>query len=147
MDNQPKMIFTGKYHHSIDEKNRLFLPAKLRKSIAKFIITPGLDKCLYVYPLNMWVKLIDKFDNITLKDKSKERVFKRLFLSNAVEVQIDNQGRIVIPQVLKTQSYIKKDVVVIGVGNRLEIWSKERWEVYYSKAKKVFNQLATKLEI
>ena len=147
MDNNPSMILTGTYYHIVDEKNRLFLPAKLRKNNARFIITPGLDRCIYVYPMSTWVSIMDKLDGVTLSDKSKQRVFKRVFLSNAVEVRVDSQGRIVIPQVLKTQSYVWKDVVVIGVKNHLEIWAKEKWQVYYERSKKIFNQLATKLDI
>ena len=143
----PKMILTGTYHHSIDEKNRLFLPAKLRKGISRFIITPGLENCLNVYPMHIWIKLVNKFETIGMKDKSKERIFKRIFLSNAAEIEVDEQGRIVIPQLLKTQIKIKRDVVVIGVSNRLEIWSKEKWNSYYKKARKVFEKLANKLEI
>lgn len=147
MDKKPNIIFTGTYCHSIDEKNRLFLPAKLRRGISKFIVTPGLDKCLYVYPLNIWVKLIDKFDNLELKDKSKERVFKRLFLSKAAEVRIDIQGRVIIPQALIEQLEIGRDVAIIGVWNRIEIWPQERWKVYSRKAEKVFSGIASKLEI
>jgi MraZ protein len=147
VDNNPKMILTGTYRHIIDEKNRLFLPAKLRRGKSRFIVTPGLDKCIYVYPLETWVNIIDRLDDITLKDKTKQRVFKRVFLSDAVEVQPDDQGRIVVPQTLKDQSSIGKEVVVIGVRNHLEIWAEGKWRAYYEKSRKIFNQLATKLDI
>ena len=147
MVNQPIMVFTGTYHHAVDSKNRLFLPARLRKSAGRFIVTSGLDRCLYVYPLKSWVKLIEKLDSINLRDKSEERIFKRIFLSSAVEVQVDALGRIVIPQVLKKQACLKKDAVIIGVWSRLEIWSKDGWKSYNEKAKKVFSKLANKLDI
>ena len=141
------MIFKGTYYHTIDEKNRLFLPAKLRRNKNRFIATPGFEKCIYIYPLNQWVRIMDRLNEMSLKDKSKQRMFRRVFLSNAVEVPVDNQGRIVIPQLLKSRSYIKKDVAVIGGGDHLEIWAKEKWQVYYSRSKKIFNQLATELDI
>lgn len=140
-------IFIGTYQHLVDEKNRFFLPAKLRKGITGFIITPGIDKCIYLYPVKIWRGIVNKFDNLSVNDKTQERAFKRIFLSNAIEVKNDIQGRIIIPQILKKQAEIKKEIVIIGVWNRLEIWSKENWKNYYNKSKKVFKKITTKLEI
>jgi MraZ protein len=141
-----KTVYIGTYYHLLDDKNRFFLPAKLRKKTKNFIITSGIDKCLYIYSKDIWEKIINKFDNLQIFDKSKERAFKRMFLANAVEVENDNQGRIVLPNTLKLQANIKKEVVIIGVGNRLELWSKELWQKYYNKSKKIFEKLSRKLE-
>jgi len=140
-------IFTGTYRHSVDGKNRLFLPAKLRGSTSRFMITRGLDRCLYVYTRETWKKQIEKLDTVNLADKTEERVFKRIFLSDAAEAEADSQGRIVIPGVLKEIAGIKREAVIIGVGKRLEIWSREGWNAYSRKAREIFERLATKLEI
>jgi MraZ protein len=141
------MIFTGRYEHILDSKNRVFIPARLRKGIKDFIVTPGLDGCLYIYPTDIWKNNIQKFEELPLKNKSEERAFKRFFLSVASEVHADNLGRILIPQNLRKEAKIKKKVVIIGLWNRIEIWSKEKWDTYYKKAKNVFNRVGSKLEI
>jgi len=140
------MIFTGQYRYGIDDKNRLFIPAKLRKGINNFFITIGLDDCLYVYPEESWKKLIEKFDELSLKNKAEERAFKRAFLSMAAEIIVDGMGRILVPQDLKQQVGISKKIVIVGVWDRLEIWPEEKWNTYYTKAKTVFKKLTPELE-
>ncbi len=141
------MIFTGQYEHIIDNKNRIFLPSRLRKKVKDFIITSGLDGCLYIYPIDIWKNNIQKLDELPLKNKFEERAFKRFFLSVATEVQVDNLGRILIPQNLKKEAKLKKKVIIVGIFNRIELWAKEEWEKYYKKAKNVFNRVGSKLEI
>jgi len=149
------MYYSGIYYHSLDKKNRFFLPSKLRKSKARFVFTtPVVDKCIYLYPDDEWKKILLKFDNLQLKDKSQERAFKRIFLSSAEDAQVDPQGRLLIPKKLISEAKIdKKDspadkkIVIVGIGNRLEIWSEKHWKQYLLKAKKISYKVAQELEI
>lgn len=149
MGNNPKTLFLGQFEHGIDDKNRLFLPARFRnkQSGADFIITQGLEGCLYLYPPSAWMALADKLEHLPLADKSEERAFKRMLLSAASEVEVDTQGRILIPQLLKEYAGLKKDAVVIGVMKHVEIWSKERWIAYQEKARSSFEKTAPHLEL
>lgn len=123
-------MFIGEYQHSIDNKNRMIIPSKLREDLnGKFVITKGLDGCLYVYPIDEWTKLEEKLKTLPLTDKNA-RAFVRFFFSGACEVELDKQSRGLIPQNLKEYAKIEKDIVSIGVLTRIEIWSKESWENY-----------------
>ena len=123
-------MFIGEYQHSLDSKNRIIVPSKLRDGLgAKFVITKGLDGCLYAYPLDEWKKLEDKMKTLPLTNKDA-RAFIRFFFSGACEVEVDKQGRGLIPQNLKEYAAIEKEIVSIGVLQRVEIWSKERWNEY-----------------
>ena len=141
------MIFTGLYSHTIDRKNRLFLPAKICRGKKKFILTPGLDGCLYLYPIDIWKKLTQKLENLSLANKGEERAFKRAFLSGAVEIEVDSFGRILIPQKLKRDMAIYRRTIIAGVGNRLEIWAEERWQRYFRRSKNILKKITAKLEI
>ena len=123
-------MFIGEYQHSLDSKNRIIVPAKLREGLGnKFVITKGLDGCLYAYPLEEWKILEDKLKTLPLTNKDA-RTFVRFFFSVACEVELDKQFRGLIPQNLKEYAKIEKDIVSIGVLSRVEIWSKEMWENY-----------------
>lgn len=123
-------MFIGEYNHSIDAKNRLIVPSKFRDDLgSKFIITKGLDGCLYVYTLEEWSKLEQKLRTLPLTNKDA-RSFVRFFFSGASEMEIDKQGRTLIPQNLKEYASIEKEIVSIGVSTRIEIWSKEKWNDY-----------------
>lgn len=123
-------MFIGEYQHSLDSKNRIIVPAKLREGLGnKFVITKGLDGCLYAYPLEEWKILEDKLKTLSLTNKDA-RTFVRFFFSGACEVELDKQFRGLIPQNLKEYAKIEKDIVSIGVLSRVEIWSKEMWENY-----------------
>lgn len=123
-------MFIGEYQHSLDSKNRIIVPAKLREGLGnKFVITKGLDGCLYAYPLEEWKILEDKLKTLPLTNKDA-RTFVRFFFSGACEVELDKQFRGLIPQNLKEYANIEKDIVSIGVLSRVEIWSKEMWENY-----------------
>ena len=118
----------GEYSHSLDTKGRLIMPAKLRQDIGdKFILTKGLDGCLFAFSQEEWLNFEEKLKSLPLSDKNA-RNFVRFFLSGATECEIDKQGRFLIPNNLRTAANLDKDVVIIGVGTRLEIWNKETWE-------------------
>lgn len=123
-------MFIGEYQHALDNKNRIIVPAKLREGLGnKFVITKGLDGCLYVYPLSEWNVLEEKLKTLPLTNKDA-RAFVRFFFSGACEVEVDKQGRVLIPQNLKEYAAIEKEIVSIGVLTRVEIWSKEKWTDY-----------------
>ncbi|KOA20985.1 protein MraZ [Clostridium homopropionicum DSM 5847] len=125
-------MFIGEYKHSLDTKNRMILPSKFREELGeKFVLTKGLDGCLYVYPMNEWKILEEKLKTLPLTSKDA-RAFVRFFFSGANEITIDKQGRALIPQNLLEYGQIFKDIVSIGVMTRIEIWSKERWDEYNS---------------
>lgn len=122
------MMYTGEFNHTVDTKGRLTFPAKFRENLGEnFVITKGLDGCLFVFDKEEWQKLTEKLSSLPLTDKGA-RQFTRFFLAGAVDAEVDKQGRILLPANLRTFAAIEKDAVLIGVGNRAEIWSKERYE-------------------
>lgn len=142
-------MFYGEYSHSIDKKNRLIIPAKFREPlrdhhIETFFITRGLDHCLFVFTPHEWNLLIKKFKEQSLM-KGKSREFMRLFLSGACMVECDKQGRITLPQKLLKWAEIKRDVVVIGVLNRFEIWDEENWHRFETEKEKSYEEIAESL--
>jgi len=142
-------MFYGEYVHSIDRKGRLILPARLRdvaknNFIEKFYVTRGLDKCLFMLSEEEWRSQENKFKAIPFT-KQEGRTFNRIFFSGAVEVVPDKQGRILLPQYLKEFAQIKKDVVIVGVSNRIEIWSAGLWNEFSSSSRQSFEQIAEKL--
>lgn len=142
-------MFYGEYLHSIDRKGRLILPAKFREAakahfIEKFFVTRGLDNCLFMLAEEEWKTQESKFKAISFT-KAESRKFNRLYFSGAVEVNFDTQGRILLPQYLKDFAQIKKDVVVVGVSNRIEIWAKDKWNEFYGNSKQSFEEIAEKL--
>lgn len=125
-------MLIGEYEHSLDVKGRLIMPAKLRADIGeKFIITKGLDGCLFVFSQNEWSNFEAKLKELPLTNKNA-RDFVRFFLSGATECEIDKQGRFLIVNNLREYANITKESIIIGVGTRLEIWNKEKWEEYNS---------------
>ena len=123
-------MFIGEYNHSVDAKNRISIPSKFREELdGKFIMTKGLDGCLYIYTMNECKKLEQKLSSLPLTNKDA-RAFVRFFFSGASEIEIDKQGRALIPQNLKDYADVKKEIVSIGVSSRIEIWSKEKWNEY-----------------
>jgi MraZ protein len=123
-------MFIGEYAHAVDNKNRIIIPSKFREELGqKFVLTKGLDGCLYVYTLNEWKKLEEKLQKLPLTNKNA-RAFARFFFSGANEIEPDKQFRTLISQNLLEYATIKKDIVSIGVSNRIEIWSKEKWDEY-----------------
>ena len=119
-------MFIGEYNHGLDAKNRMIIPSKLGN---KFILTKGLEGCLYAYPLNEWKILEEKLKSLPLTNKDA-RAFVRFFFSGATEIELDKQGRGLIPQNLLEYAKIEKEIVSIGVLTRVEIWSKDKWNEY-----------------
>ncbi len=139
------IMFMGEYHHSIDEKNRLIIPAKLRIKLGeKFVITKGLEKCLFIYPMEEWQKLISKFNNISFTKKNS-RIFTRLFISSATECEFDRQGRVLILKPHMDYASLNKDVIILGVNERLEIWDKDLYEKFVDENMNDFEDLAENL--
>ncbi|MCM8795878.1 MAG: division/cell wall cluster transcriptional repressor MraZ [Candidatus Omnitrophica bacterium] len=142
-------MFYGEYLHSIDRKGRLILPAKIREVakanfVEKFFITRGLDKCLFMFSEEEWRMQESKFKAMSFT-KFESRTFNRLYFSGAVEVAPDKQGRILLPSYLKDFAEIKKEVVIVGVSNRIEIWAKDKWQEFYSSARPSFEEISEKL--
>jgi len=124
------LMFIGEYVHAIDNKNRIIVPSRFREELgSKFIITKGLDGCIYAYTYNEWKLLEEKLVKLPLTSKNA-RAFSRFFFSGANEIELDKQGRALIPQSIMEYAQITKEVVSIGVSNRIEIWSKEKWDEY-----------------
>ena len=117
----------GEYNHTVDGKGRLIVPSKFRESLGdEFVVTKGLDGCLFVYSNEEWANIEEKFRNVPLTTKDA-RKFSRFFFAGAATCEVDKQGRILLPAVLREYADIQKDIVSVGVLNRIEIWSKQRW--------------------
>jgi len=136
----------GQYEHTIDAKGRVIIPAKFRGELGdRFVLTKGLDNCLFVYSLEEWKNIEAKLKTLPLTKKDA-RAFTRFFLAGAVECEIDKQGRILIPANLREHAKIEKDVIFIGVSTRVEIWSKEVWEEYSNNTDVSFEEIAEHLD-
>ena len=121
-------MFMGEYSHTIDAKGRLIVPSKFRELLGnEFVVTKGLDGCLFVYTNQEWNSIEEKFRNIPLTTKDA-RKFSRFFFAGAAVCEVDKQGRILLPQVLREFADLQKDIVLVGVLSRIEIWSRERWQ-------------------
>ncbi|MDD5097572.1 MAG: division/cell wall cluster transcriptional repressor MraZ [Candidatus Omnitrophica bacterium] len=142
-------MFYGEFEHSIDRKGRLILPAKFREVaknqfVEKFFVTRGLDKCLFMFSEEEWRSQENKFKTMSFT-KQQSRTFNRLLFSGAQDVAFDKQGRILLPQYLKDFADIKKDVMIVGVSNRIEIWAKDAWNDFYKNSRQSFEEIAEKL--
>ncbi len=121
-------MFMGEYNHTIDAKGRLIIPSKFREILGDvFVVTKGLDGCLFVYDNEEWKLFEEKLRALPITNK-EARQFVRFFLAGAAEVEVDKQGRILIPNVLREFAQLNKDVTLVGVGSRIEIWGRERFE-------------------
>jgi len=139
-------LFIGEYQHNVDPKGRLIIPSRFREELGyKFIITKGLDNCLFVYSLEEWANLEAKLRTLPLTNKDA-RAFVRFFFSGASECETDKQGRILIPANLREYARLEKDVVVIGVSTRVEIWDKALWTEYNSDENISPEEIASKME-
>ena len=135
-------MLMGEYQHNIDSKGRLIMPAKLRSDLgAQFVVTRGLDGCIFGYPMENWDKLKLKLETLPLGNK-QARELTRFFFSAATEVEIDKQGRINLPQTLLEFAKIDKECRVIGVSDRIEIWSSERWNEMVNETAENFDEIA-----
>lgn len=126
-------MFKGTYAHTIDPKGRLIIPSKYREMLGDtFVVTRGLDGCLFVYDQNEWTAFETKLKELPLLDKNA-RQFVRYFMAGATDVEVDKQGRILLPSILREFAGIEKDVLLVGVGTHIEIWSKEKWSLVEAK--------------
>ncbi|MCD5322583.1 MULTISPECIES: division/cell wall cluster transcriptional repressor MraZ [Pontibacillus] len=135
-------MFMGEYQHNIDAKGRIIVPSKFREGLGEsFVITRGLDKCVFAYPLSEWKVIEEKLKKLPLTKKDA-RAFTRFFFSGAVECEVDKQGRINIPAPLRSYAALEKEVIVIGVSNRVEFWAKDDWETYFEESEDSFAEIA-----
>ena len=139
-------MFIGQFEHAIDEKNRLAIPAKFRRSIhGEAVITKGLDGCLFLFTADKWQKMAQSIGQLPLT-KSSARLYSRLILASAQDVEFDKQGRIILPQYLRKYASIDGDAMVVGVYDRIEIWDKSKWsktvEKDETKAAKAVEELS-----
>ncbi len=138
-------MFMGEYHHTIDEKGRIIIPAKFREMLGeKFIVTRGIENCLFVYPNDEWQKIVTKLESLPFT-KRDARQFVRFFLSGATIAEFDKQGRVNLTTPLIDYAKLNKDCVVIGTGSRLEIWSSEDWNSFFESAKDNMSDIAENL--
>jgi len=142
-------VFYGQHEHTIDKKGRIIVPSKFREflkeyDVKKIFVTTGLDKCLFLFTEDEWKTQESKFKAMPFT-KSESRKFNRLYFSGAAQVECDGQGRILLPKYLKDFAEIKRDIMIIGVSNRMEIWSKEAWQEYYKTSKGSYEEIAEKL--
>lgn len=138
-------MLIGEYKHTIDAKRRLAIPAKFRKELGKkIIITKGFENCLFVYSEKEWKEVMNKLRNMPTM-QSGARSISRIFLAGAMEVNLDRLGRILIPEYLGKYANLKKDAVICGISNKLEIWDVKNWESYKEKAEKDIGSVSEKL--
>ena len=145
-------MFLGTYEHTVDAKGRLFIPAKLRDGAAegngKYVLTRGLEECLYLYEAKAFHETVSaRLSNMSVKNQADGRAFKRLLLAGAHDIEIDEMGRILISRPHLEYAGLKKDVVILGVGERIELWSAERWAKYSAKASVTFQKMGKEFEI
>lgn len=138
-------MFLGEYHHSIDDKGRVSVPAKFRADLVQgAVVTRGLDTSLFLLPLEEWGKLADKLAGLPL-GQADARAFSRLMLAGAMDIVLDGQGRFVIPEYLRKYAGLKREVVIVGVHNRLELWDEEEWNKYTAQSEADAEKIAEKL--
>ena len=140
-------MLIGEYEHSLDTKGRLIMPAKLRIDMGeKFVITKGLDGCLFGFSQKEWDNFETKLKTLPLTNKNA-RDFVRFFLSGAMECELDKQGRFLLPNNLRAVAGLEKEVVTVGVGTRIEIWNKEKWTKYNSEENLSADDIAENMEL
>lgn len=138
-------MFIGEYHHSIDDKGRLAVPSKFKKDLTKgAVVTRGLDNCLFLYTNAEWKELAEKLAKLPIS-KANTRAFARLMLAGAMDVSLDSQGRIIVPDYLRQYAGMKKKVVIAGLYNRLEIWDETQWHQYKAGTEKQSGDIAEAL--
>jgi len=138
-------MFIGEYSHTIDDKGRLAVPVKFRMRLAEgAVITRGLDNCLFLYPRDEWQKMADKLANLPIS-QANTRGFVRMMLAGAMDVKLDSQGRVLIPDYLRRFANLKKETVVAGLFNRLEIWDSVAWNKYRADVESRSQEIAEKM--
>lgn len=135
----------GEYRHTLDSKGRVIVPAKFRQSLGEdFVLTRGMDGCLFGYPNDQWNKLEEQLDKLPLTKKDA-RSFVRFFYSSATETEIDKQGRINISSTLMKFAGLDKNCVIVGVSDRIEIWDQEKWDTFSQEAEENFDDISEKM--
>ncbi len=138
-------MFIGEYQHATDDKGRLAIPAKFRATLGeRAIVTRGLDHCLFIFSVADWETLAKKLITLPLA-QANSRAFARLMLAGAMEVDMDNQGRILIPEYLRKYATIEKQVIIAGLYNRIEVWNDDAWQKYKEQTESDSNDIAEKL--
>ena len=138
-------MFIGEYAHTIDDKGRMAIPAKFRLELSNgAVVTRGIDHSLFLYTMDEWKILAEKLARLPISQKNS-RAFSRLMLAGAMDVKIDSQGRIVIPDYLREYASCKKEVVIVGLYNRLEIWDKEIWATYKKETENSSQEIAEQM--
>ena len=138
-------MLIGQYQHTIDSKKRLALPVKFRGEIGnKVIVTKGVENCLVIYTEKEWEVMSQKLGNLPIS-QTEARSFARHLLASAMEVALDKLGRMLIPDYLKEYAALKKDVVICGLSNRLEVWDEQKWQSYSKQAEKGVEEIVSKL--
>ena len=142
-------MFYGEYEHTIDRKGRLIIPSRFREVMKehyteRFVATRGLDRCLFLFPEDEWRTQESKFRALSFT-KQEARRFNRFYFSGAAELTCDRQGRVLIPPYLKEYAGIKRNVILVGVSNRIEIWDQEEWKKFYEQFKENYEQISEKL--
>lgn len=138
-------MFMGEYHHTIDDKGRIIIPSKFREELGDvFVITRGIENCLFVYSMESWKRITDKLNSLPFTKKDA-RNFVRFFMSGATNVELDKQGRVNVTAPLVQYANLVKDCVVIGTGDRLEIWSQESWDDFFNSTKDSMSDIAENL--
>lgn len=138
-------MFIGEYNYTIDLKGRVAIPSKLRKVLSKgAVLTRGLDNCLFIFSLNDWQQMAEKIKGLPLS-QANSRAFSRLMLAGAMDVKLDSQGRVLIPDYLRKYAGLRKKIVLAGVYNRLEVWDEKEWEKYKKRTEKESGDIAERL--
>lgn len=138
-------MFIGEYQHNLDTKGRVAVPSKFRQNLSGgAIITRGLDNCLFLFTNKDWEVLAQKIISLPLA-QANSRAFSRLMLAGAVDVEVDQQGRVLIPEYLRTYAQLKKQVVITGLYNRIEVWDSEKWKSYKQKTESASDEIAERL--
>lgn len=138
-------VFLGQYEHSLDEKGRLTIPSRFREELTgRLVVTRGLDHCLFLYPYSEWQELGQRLRALPMTQRDA-RAFVRLLFAGATEQSLDRQGRLLLPASLREYAGIERDVIILGVANRVELWSKERWLAYETEASQAYEELAEKI--
>lgn len=138
-------MFMGEFHHNLDDKGRIVMPSKFRLELGEsFVLTRGLDECLFIYSKSEWNNLVSKLKNLSFT-KRDARAFMRFFLSGAIECSLDKQGRVTIPSSLVNYASLKKECIIIGVNDRLEVWDNESFNKYFESKQDDISNLAENL--
>lgn len=138
-------MFIGEYHFNLDDKNRIFIPTEFRSLLKdKLIINRGIERCLFVYPNDEWNKVVNKLNTLSFT-KKVNREFSRMFMSGAYYKEMDSQGRVTIDKLLVEYAGLSKECVIIGVGERIEIWDKKAWLEYYQERQATLDEISERI--